>query len=483
MHSKSWHCLMVIMVASCALVTAENIPYHQTDFPPEEFKARWEVVFHKIGDHAVAILQGSPRTNGFIFPRQTNDFYYTCGIETPGSYILLDGRSHKVTLYLPARDARLESAEGKVLSANDADLVKSLTGADEVLGTEAMREGWLRSSTGEVPQEIYTPFAPAEGAEQSRYELMDSNAAIAGDYWDGRIPREANLVALLRARFWGSQVKDLTPIIDEMRSVKSPREIELLRRAAQLAGHGLLEAMHSTKPGIYEYQLEAAARYVYLTNGARLEGYRSIIAAGVDNIWNMHYYRNSRQIKPDDLLLMDYAPDYHNYVSDITRMWPAGGKFSATDRELLGFVLAYRNAVMQRIRPGVTPIQIQEEAKAAMEPVFARTKFSKPIYEQAAHKLVDTGGGIFSHPVGMAVHDDGDYAHGLLKPGHVFSIDPQLRVPEENRYLRYEDVIVITANGYENFTDFLPTELNDLEKQVGQGGVLQKEPAVLPETK
>jgi Xaa-Pro aminopeptidase len=215
-----------------------------------------------------------------------------------------------------------------------------------------MREGWLRSSTGEIPQEIYTPFAPAEGAEQSRYELMDSNAAIAGDYWDGRIPREANLVALLRARYWRSEVKDLTPIIDEMRSVKSPREIALLRRAAQLAGHGLLEAMHSTKPGIYEYQLEAAARYVYLTNGARLEGYRSIIAAGVDNIWNMHYYRNSQLIKQDDLLLMDYAPDYHNYVSDITRMWPASGKFSATDRELLGFVLAYRNAVMQRIRLG-----------------------------------------------------------------------------------------------------------------------------------
>jgi len=151
-----------------------------------------------------------------------------------------------------------------------------------------------------------------------------------------------------------------------MRSVKSPREVALLRRAAQIAGHGLLEAMHSTKPGIYEYQLEAAARYVYLTNGARLEGYRSIIAAGVDNILNMHYYRNSRQIAQDDLILMDYAPDYHNYVSDITRMWPANGKFSSIDRELLGFVLAYRNAVMQRIRPGVTPAQIQQEAKAAI---------------------------------------------------------------------------------------------------------------------
>jgi Xaa-Pro aminopeptidase len=309
--------------------------------------------------------------------------------------------------------------------------------------------------------------------------LMDSNASIAADYWDGRIPREARLAELLRARFWRSQIKDLTPIVDEMRSVKTPREVALLRRAAQIAGRGLLEAMRSTRPGIYEYQLEAAARYVYLTNGARLEGYRSIIAAGVENIWNMHYYRNSKQIRQDDLILMDYAPDYHNYVSDITRMWPASGKFSATDRELLGFVLAYRNAVMQRIRPGVMPAQIREEAKVAMQPVFARTRFSKPIYEQAAHRLVDSGGGIFSHPVGMAVHDDGDYANGPLAPGQVFSIDPQLRVPEESRYLRYEDVIVITSNGYENFTDFLPSDLSDIENLVGQTGILQKIPAVL----
>jgi Xaa-Pro aminopeptidase len=309
--------------------------------------------------------------------------------------------------------------------------------------------------------------------------LTDSNAAIAADYWDARIPREARLLELLRVRFWRSQIKDLTPILDEMRSVKTPREIALLRRAAQIAGRGLLEAMRSTRPGVYEYQLEAAARYVYLMNGARLEGYRSIIAAGVENIWNMHYYRNSKQIRADDLILMDYAPDYHNYVSDITRMWPACGKFSATDRELLGFVLAYRTAVMQRIRPGLTPAQIREDAKIAMQPVFARTIFSKPIYEQAAHRLVDTGGGIFSHPVGLAVHDDGDYANGLLAPGQVFSIDPQLRVPEESRYLRYEDVIVITSDGYENFTDFLPTDLSDIERLVGQSGIVQKIPAVL----
>ena len=477
MIARCWYSL-IFLIAGAVAVRGEAAPYHQTDFPPEEFKARWEVIFNKIGNQAVAVVQGAARTNGFIFPRQTNEFYYLCGIETPGSYLLLDGRTRKTTLYLPARDARLESAEGKVLSAGDADLVKSLSGADEVLSTDAMREGWLLIPKGEAPREVYTLFSPAEGAEQSRYELMDSNASIAADYWDGRISRESRLVELLRARFWRSQIKDLTPILDEMRSVKSPREIALLRRAAKIAGRGMLEAMRSTRPGIYEYQLEAAARYVYVMNGARLEGYRSIIAAGNENIWNMHYYRNGKQITQDDLILMDYAPDYHNYVSDIARMWPASGKFSHTDRELLGFVLAYRNVVMQRIRSGVTPAQIQEEAKVAMQPVFARTTFSKPIYEQAAHRLVDTGGGIFSHPVGMAVHDDGNYVNGPLAPGQVFSIDPQLRVPEESRYLRYEDVIVITSNGYENFTDFLPTDLSDIEKLVGQGGILQKVPAI-----
>ncbi len=456
---------------------AQVVPYHQTDFPPEEFKARWTVIFNKIGDQAVAVLPGASQTNGFIFPRQTNDFYYLCGIETPQSYLLLDGRKRRVTLYLPPRNLRLESAEGKVLSADDVDLAKSLTGADDVLSTDAMRSDWLRSAEGAGPPVIYTGFAPGEGAGQSRYELKAANAGIASDSWDGRIPREAQLVELLRTRFWRSEIRDLTPVLDEMRSVKSAREIELLRRAAEIAGMGILQAIRSTRPGVYEYQLDAAARYIFMVNGARLEGYRSIVAAGNENIWNMHYYRNGRQLTKDDLVLLDYAPDYHNYVSDITRMWPAGGKYSPVERELLGFVLTYRNTVMQRIRPGLTPAQIQQDAKAVMEPVFARTKFSKPIYEQAAHKLVDTGGGIFSHPVGMAVHDDGDYANGPLKPGQVFSIDPQLRVPEENRYLRYEDVIVITPSGYENFTAFLPTELDDIEKLVGEGGVLQKVPA------
>jgi Xaa-Pro aminopeptidase len=197
----------------------------------------------------------------------------------------------------------------------------------------------------------------------------------------------------------------------------------------------------------------------------------------------MHYFRNSGQLKAGDLVLLDYAPDYHYYVSDITRMWPVGGKYNAQQRELLGFVVRYRDEIIKRIRPGVTAVQIQQEAKAAMEPVFGQTKFSKPIYEQAARKLVETGGGVFSHPVGLAVHDDGEYGPGPLLPGHVFSIDPQLRVSEENLYIRSEDVVVVTEKGVENFTEFLPADLDAIEKMMGKEGMLQRFPAEPPSVK
>lgn len=461
------------MYRLCALLLLPGA-WYQADFPPEEFRARWSKVFDQIGREAVAVLQGMPLTPGFLVPRQSNEFYYLSGIETPHSYLLLDGRRQRVALYLPPRNERLEASEGKVLSAEDAGEVRRLTGVDEVLSTEAMRGGWLERLPGGPPPVLYTPFGPAEGAGQSRLEIVAANAAIAADEWDGRLPREARFRELLRARYPRSEVRDLTPILDQLRSVKSPREVALVRRASELAGRGLLEAMWATRPGRYEYQLDAAARYVFLVNGARLEAYRSITAAGTANIWNPHYYRNSSELKDGDLVLMDYAPDYHYYVSDVGRMWPVNGKFSPWQRELLGFVLEYRNAVLQRIRPGVTAARIQAEAKEAMEPVFAQTRFSKPAYEQAARRLVENGGGVFSHPVGMAVHDDGPHRDGPLQPGHVFSIDPQLRVPEENLYIRYEDTVVVTANGVENFTAFLPSALDAIEKAMQQEGIVRK---------
>ncbi len=470
---------------------AASAQYYQTDFPAEEFRARLAQVFAKMGDNAVAVVQGVHQTEGFTLPRQHNTFYYLSGIETPGAYLLLDGRSKKVTIYLPPRNARLEAAEGRVLSADDADLVKRITGVDDVQPVQAMAAGgWplqLGGAEGRGAQgggrgapatAIYVEYSPAENLGQSRGELVAAELARANDHWDGAVSRQRRFVELLRARQPRADVRNLNPILDEMRSIKSAREIAMVRRASQIAGLALMEAMRSTEPGVTEYQLDAAARYVFLVNDARLEGYRSITASGTENINNMHYFRNTSTLKDGDLVLMDYAPDYRYYTSDIGRVWPVNGKYAPWQRELVQFILEYRNAVMTRIKPGVTPRQIMDEARTAMETVFARTKFSKPSFEKAARTLVESGGGVFSHTVGMAVHDVGRYSGEPLKPGQVFSVDPQLWVRDENLYLRYEDTVVVTEKGVENFTHFLPSELDAMEKLVQEKGVVQKVPPI-----
>jgi Xaa-Pro aminopeptidase len=462
--------LALVIVA----VAPSGAQHYQTDFPPEEFRARWNRVFDAIGKDAVAVVHGAGLATGYDLPRQNNSFYYLTGIETPHAYLALDGRTRKATLFLPPRNERLERAEGRVLSAEDVATVRKLTGVDDVQPTTAMTERWPLGN--ERAAAIYAEFAPAEGYAESRGELLQSQAAIAADPWDGRTPRESRFRELLAVRHPRTELRNLTPILDGLRAIKSEREIALIRRASQIAGLGLMEAIRSTEPGVYEYQLDAAARYVFILNGARLDAYRPITASGTENINNMHYYRSSRRLEDGDLVLMDYAPDYRYYVSDIGRVWPVNGKYSPWQRELLQFVLEYHKAVMSRVRPGVTPKELLAEAAKAMEPVLARTKFSKPIYEQAARRLVETSGGALSHMVGMAVHDVGSYRDGL-KPGHVFSVDPQLRVPEENLYLRYEDTIVVTDTGYENFTAFLPWELDDLERLVREKGIVQTLPA------
>jgi Xaa-Pro aminopeptidase len=485
MHAR----LMVWTTAGLVLVsTAARAQYYQTDVPADEFRSRHLKVFEQIGASAVAVVQGMPQTEGFTLPRQHNTFYYLSGIETPGAYLLLDGRARKVTIYLPARNPRLEAAEGRVLSAEDADLVMRISGADQVLPLQQMVDtNWpLIATSGaasgagrnQPPAAIFAEFSPAENQGQSRGELVSAETARVNDPWDGTGSRQRRFVELLRARHPRAEVRNLSPILDEMRSIKSPREIAMVRRASQIAGLGLMEAMRSTEPGVTEYQLDAAARYVFLVNDARVEGYRSITASGTENINNMHYFRNTSTLKDGDLVLMDFAPDYRYYVSDIGRVWPVNGKYTAQQRELLQFVLEFHKSVLSRIRPGVTSAQIHDEAKQAMAAVLTRTRFSKPVYEQAARTLVETGGGVFSHTVGMAVHDVGSYRAGPLKPGQVFSIDPQLWVREENLYLRFEDTVVVTETGVENFTDFIPMELDDMEKMVLGKGIVQQAPPV-----
>jgi len=458
-----------LLCASC--VFAQNEIRYQTDFPPEEFAARWDKVYDKIGEN-VAIIQSAAESLDYRVFRQSNDFYYLCGLETPNSYLVLDGRSRRATLYLPHRDQGRERNEGKRLSAEDGAKVRELTGVFSVWPIEQLGRDWVWGNLVRQPMPaIFTPFSPAEMGNDARDQSLAAFANNSADPWDGRPSREGWFIERLQQRYPQLAVKDLSPILDEMRMIKSEREIALIRRASELAAHGIMEAMRSTEVGVYEYQLEAAARYMYQINGARREGYSAIVGGG-KNAWMGHYFHNDMPLKDGDLVLLDYAPDYKYYTSDITRMWPVNGKFSPEQRELYGFIIAYRNALLKQIRPNRTSNEIMDAAAAEMKTYIESRKWSKPHYEVAVRNALSFRGHL-SHGVGMSVHDAANYRALPLQKGMVFSIDPMIWVPEELLYVRMEEVVVVTENGVENFTAFMPTTIEEIEAMMKETGIVQ----------
>jgi Xaa-Pro aminopeptidase len=433
--------------------------HYQTDFPPGEFERRRERVFQEIGD-AKAVLAGGRATGAFDLFRQTNEFYYLCGVEVPQAYLLLDGKMHWTILYLPRRDPRIERSEGPQLSSSDADRVRQLTGVDEVKPLESLAED-LREATS-----LFTPQAPSEGRHACRDTLLHAREQIENDPWDGRPSLEHWFRQKLAATCPHAQIHDLSPVLDQLRLIKSHREIELMRRAGKLTANAVIEAMRLTKPGLFEFELAAAADYLYLRSGARGAGYRPIVASGA-NIWNAHYFRNGSILQDGELVLMDYAPDVGGYTSDIGRMWPVNGTYAPVQRELYGFVVEYHKALLKTIRPRMLVRDAVQQAADAMGSLWFEWPWSKPEYRAAAQKMVESEVA-FTHPVGMAVHDVGSYSQRPLEPGLVFALDPQLWVPDEQLYIRVEDTVVIMADGVESLTKGAPLELDVIE-QIVQG--------------
>jgi Xaa-Pro aminopeptidase len=220
--------------------------------------------------------------------------------------------------------------------------------------------------------------------------------------------------------------------------------------------------MRATRAGMREHELQAVALHVYLRHGAAGEGYRSIVPSGTERIWNAHYMRNDGLLADGDLVLMDTAPDLDNYTSDIGRMWPVSGSYGSVQRELYGFMVEYHRTLLRLIRPGVSAEQVTQEAAAAMEPIVRATRFSAAAHREAAERCL-TFRGHLSHPVGMAVHDVGGYWGGVLQPGHVFAVDPQMWVPEERLYIRVEDTVAVTDDGILNLTAGAPAHPDDIE--------------------
>jgi Xaa-Pro aminopeptidase len=459
-------------------------PLFTTHFPPEEFAARRAAVFDAIGERAFAILQGAAAPVGYVRFRQSNEFYHLTGIETPHAYLVLDGAARRTILYLPNRDERREYGEGKVLSAEDAELVRQLAGVDEVHSTDRILEHLReRARSGEV-RTVYAPFSPAEGLATTRGMALRAAADVEADPLDRRVARHVAFLGTLRELLPGLALEDLTPTLDAIRLIKSPREIERIRASTKLHGLAILEAMRSTTPGITEYELEAIGKFVYTRHGAQGDAYYALAHIG-DNAYMNHYHAGTRAARAGDMILLDYGTDHHYYVSDMARMWPADGRFNAVQRELYGFYLGFYEAILTRIRAGATPQQIKREALVEIDGILARTRFSKPVYRAAAEAFVEAyrqgaenpDGGL-GHWVGMAAHDVGRDT-GPLRPGMVLVIEPQFRVPEERIYVRLEDMILVTEDGAEILSDFVPRDMESIERLMREEGMLQRYPRLL----
>jgi len=466
----------VIALALSGAAFAQDIPMFTKDFPPEEFAARRTKVFDAIGS-SVAILQGAGTPEGYVRFRQFNEFYYLCGVEIPNAYLLLDGISKRTTLFLPRRNSRRELGEGKLLSFEDAEQVKPLTGIEDVSAVDLMAEALIGYARREAIPALYTPLQPQEGSAMSRDLALRVPADLTADPWDGRPTRQQRFIELLRLRLPQFAMKDLSPVIDELRVIKSSRELDMIRKATKLASLAIAESMRSTKPGMTEHELDGLAKLIFYRNGAQGDAYYSLIASG-PNAMFPHYNAGKRKMDSGELLLMDYAPDYGYYMADVTRMWPVNGRWNESQKQLYGFYVAAYEAMLRAIRPGVPVTELQKQIRTKMEALAADTKWLKPEYEKAAKTFINGAvgrPGSLGHYVGLATHDVGKRAE-VLKPGMVFTIEPALVVPEEKIYIRLEDMIVITESGAEVLSDSLPRSMDAIEKLMKEDGLLKRYP-------
>ncbi len=470
--------IFILLVMTAAAAAQERQPHFTKVFSKEEFARRRAKVLEEIGPKAVAVLKGNEGMPAYVPFRQDNNFFYLSGAEAPEAILLLDGATRQATLFVPPRNERREQSEGLLLVPGKT--AQELTGIASVVEVGAFAETLQRLAPSR--DTLYTPVAPQELVAMSRDLAVRYNLERINDPWDGRSSREAHFVALLHERFPSLAIKDLTPTLDRMRVMKSAEEIAVLRKSSELAALAIAEAMRSTQPGQYEYELAALAQFLYYRNGAQGYAYYPLVASD-RNAYMPHYHEGLRQMKNGDFLLMDFAPDYHYYMADVTRMWPVNGKFSSDQRELYGFYLKCYQSIIKNIRPNVPVKTILNEAASDMEALLRQTTFSKDKYRRGAEQFVwDYRKGVergrLGHWVGMSTHDVGPPSDPL-KPGMVFTIEPALRVPEDEIYVRLEDMILITETGAENMSGMVPMEMDAIEALMKEQGLLKRYPRLL----
>ena len=428
-------------------------------FNSQEFRARRDQLIQQMGE-GVAIIPTAPeaiRNRDSHYPyRFDSYFYYLTGFKEPEAVLLvIAGKSPKTILFCREKDIEREIWDGFRFGP---DAAKEIFGFDEAYSIQQLDE-----------------IAPKLLANQDA--LFYSLGADAA--WDSKVTAWLNHLRT-QARTGISapdQVLDVRKLLDEMRLIKSPFEIDLMHRSANIAAAAHQRAMQFTKPGMMEYEVEAEFLHEFYRRGAQAPAYTSIVAGGA-NACTLHYNANNAQLHDGDLLLIDAGCELDGYASDITRTFPVNGKFSPAQKDLYQLVLAAQAAAITKVAPGH---HWNAPHEAALK-VLAQGFIDLGLCQGTVDAVIESGTyrqfymHRTGHWLGLDVHDAGEYkdnqgAWRVLEPGMALTIEPGCyvrpadKVPEHfwNIGIRIEDDAIVTSTGCEIITKAAPKTISEIE--------------------
>ncbi|PYT06739.1 MAG: peptidase M24 [Acidobacteria bacterium] len=425
------------------------------NIPKSEYRARRQKLLDQIRDGVVVMTGGREEDLGEIGRfRQHNDFMYMTGVQTPDAYLIfvpagvIPGKTQHETAFIPSRNIMHENWTGIQLGPGpDAE---RLFGLEEVAPSTTFKDRLSEliakpSAEGKGLPRIYTVIPTGPGSD---------------------ISRESRFVEMLRQTYPNNEIVDVSRIIAEMRKVKSPSEIELLQKAVDISIEGLRELFRTIKPGVYEYEAQARLEAVWMRLGSERPGYTSIIGSGINGTI-LHYNENRKRIEAGELVVVDAGAEYSYYTADITRTFPASGKFTPRQREIYQLVLDAQRAAEKAFVQGKSSLMdLQRTAREVMKSSRLRDQHGNTLDRYFIHSL--------GHWIGMDVHDVGNY--GVLPIGSVFTIEPGIYLPEEGFGVRLEDNYLVTEKGLVKMSAKLPSEPDEIELMMARARSQETQP-------
>lgn len=462
-HTLRYSILFFLTILVC-FNSLEAQSYFEDGLSAEFHRQRRETLRNQMPENSVAILFNAPervRSNDTHFPyRPDSDFYYLTGLREPNSALIIfknsqnfDGFSADELLFVAPKNPAKEQWDGILLGTEGAkkqlEFAQVFTN-DQFLKTPAVS---LQSFT-----QILLPDNPLGEAAKSKEPLTQMWASLQ-----------------LQLQPEGINTATVHRYLGKMRTIKTPEEIALIRRAVQISGQAHIEAMKSIKPGVSEYQIQAVHEYMHRVLGAEAQAYGSIVGAG-NNACILHYVDNSKKNLQNGLVLMDVGAEYRGYAGDITRTVPVRGVFSPEEKQIYTIVLQALEEGNAMAKNGNEFMSIQRAASRVINTGLAELGIIKP---GERHGYFPHG---VSHHLGLDVHDRGSF--GRLEPGMVLTVEPGIYIPEGSPCdpkwwgigIRIEDNILITTDGNENLSDFVPKTIKDIEALMKQKGILQSTP-------